>query len=144
MIRYRNDINGVKYGFLAMSALLVVLFFASPSAVRAEDGMQASTLSMPQSKDAVLVIRFNQKHVYFENALKKVVDKVSAIKPNASYEIQSIVPDDSGDTNARQYLENLRGVVAAFNQLGISKGRISVRTDVTDIVKSQEINIFVR
>lgn len=135
-------VNNVKSGFLAVYVALAVISFSFyPYAAQAE----TTRSSAPSSQnDAVMVIRFNQKYVYFENALKKVVDKVYAIKPNAAYEIQSVVPNESSDTNAKKYLENLRAVVAEFNRLGISKDRISIRTDATDLVKSQEVNIFVR
>lgn len=135
-------VNNVKSGFLAVYVALAVISFSFyPYAAQAE----TTRSSAPSSQnDAVMVIRFNQKYVYFENALKKVVDKVYAIKPNAGYEIQSVVPNESSDTNAKKYLENLRAVVAEFNRLGISKDRISIRTDATDLVKSQEVNIFVR
>ena len=135
-------VNNVKSGFLAVYVALAVISFSFyPYAAQAEN----TRSSAPSSQnDAVMVIRFNQKYVYFENALKKVVDKVYAIKPNAAYEIQSVVPNESSDTNAKKYLENLRAVVAEFNRLGISKDRISIRTDATDLVKSQEVNIFVR
>ncbi|MEK6745527.1 MAG: hypothetical protein AABY33_00645 [Pseudomonadota bacterium] len=138
-----RNVNGVKSGFLAVSIALTVLLLSSYySAVKAES--RANITSSPSQKDAVLVIRFNQKYVYFENALKKVIDKVYGIKPNAGYEIQSVIPNDGNDGNAKKYLENLRNVVAEFNRLGIPKERISIRTDVTDLVQSQEINIFVR
>ncbi len=138
-----RNVNGVKSGFLAVSIALTVLLLSSYySVVKAES--RANITSSPSQKDAVLVIRFNQKYVYFENALKKVIDKVYGIKPNAGYEIQSVIPNDGNDANAKKYLENLRNVVAEFNRLGIPKERISIRTDVTDLVQSQEINIFVR
>lgn len=140
-----RGVNNVKSGFLAVSLVLAALSFSAYSpAANAENGSRAGATSMLQSKDAVMIIRFNQKYVYFENALKKVVDRVSAVKPNALYEIQSLVPNDSSDANSRQYLDNLRSVIASLNHLGISKDRISVRTDVTDIVQSQEVNIFIR
>lgn len=135
-------VNNVKSGFLAVYVALAVISFSFyPYAAQAENARSSAPSSQ---NDAVMVIRFNQKYVYFENALKKVVDKVYAIKPNAAYEIQSVVPNESSDTNAKKYLENLRAVVAEFNRLGISKDRISIRTDATDLVKSQEVNIFVR
>lgn len=138
-----RNVNGVKSGFLAVSIALTVLLLSSYySVVKAES--RTSITSSPSQKDAVLIIRFNQKYVYFENALKKVVDKVYGIKPNAGYEIQSVIPNDGNDANAKKYLENLRSVVAEFNRLGIPKERISIRTDTTDLVQSQEINIFVR
>jgi hypothetical protein len=133
-------VNNVKFGFLAVYLAFAVLSFSFyPYAAQAERARSSTS-----SKDAVMVIRFNQKYVYFENALKKVVDKVYAIKPNAAYEIQSVVPAESSETNAKKYLENLRAVVAEFNRLGVSKDRISIRTDTTNLVNSQEVNIFVR
>ncbi|MEQ1705726.1 MAG: hypothetical protein ABL867_07125 [Rickettsiales bacterium] len=138
-----RNVNGVKSGFLAVSIALTVLLLSSYYSVVKAEG-RTNITSSPSQKDAVLIIRFNQKYVYFENALKKVVDKVYGIKPNAGYEIQSVIPNDGNDANAKKYLENLRSVVAEFNRLGIPKERISIRTDTTDLVQSQEINIFVR
>ncbi len=129
----------------ASAALSVILLSASVPAF-ANDGVQASISNeaiVPQAKDAVMIIRFNQKYIYFENAMKKVIDRVASVKPGAIYEIQSIIPNDGSDANAKKYLENLRNVVGTFNKLGIGTDKLSIRTDVAN-VENQEVNIFVR
>ena len=120
---------------IAIVGMVAALLLGAPLAPVA----QAETAM--SSKDAVMIIRFNQKYVYFENSLEKVVDKVSSVKPNAKYELQSVVPNDR---NSAKYLDNLRSVVAEFGKLGVSKDSLSISTVTTDLVENQEINIFVR
>ena len=130
---------GQKIAIVGMVAVLLLGALPAPVA-QAENGVSTGETAT-SSKDAVMIIRFNQKFVYFENSLKKVVDKVSGVKPNARYELQSVVPNDN---NSPKYLANLRSVVAEFGKLGVSKDSLSISTVTTDLVENQEINIFVR
>ncbi len=97
------------------------------------------------AKDAVMVIRFNQQNIYFQNALKKMVEAVSKNKPNATYDLQSIIPSNRQDigNKYKNYNNNLRLVVGELSNLGISIDKI--RVDITDsnYIDDQEIRIFI-
>jgi|CXWL01.1.fsa_nt_gi hypothetical protein len=96
------------------------------------------------SKDAVMIIRFNQKNVYFQSALKKVVYKVAASKPDARYELISTVPAKKKSlTDADDYAEHLQSVINVLGRFGVSSDKISSNTVTSDFVQNQEISIFI-
>lgn len=114
------------------------------SAMNAQKDKFSETAHASQPKDAVMIIRFNQKFVYFENPLRKVVDKVTNIKPEARYELQSVIPSEKNSANAGKHEANLQNVITALGRFGVSSDRVTSSTIVSDSVKNQEINIFVR
>ena len=114
------------------------------SAMNPEKAKVSETKNVAQAKDAVMIIRFNQKFVYFENPLRKVVDKVSSTKPEAKYELQSVMPNEKNPSNAGKYEANLQNVITVLGRFGVSSDKITSTSVVSDLVKNQEINIFVR
>ena len=97
-------------------------------------------------KDAVMIIRFNQPNVYFQDSLKKMVSTVSNIKPDAAYDIQSVIPsnrEDIGD-KYKNYNQNLRLVMAELNSLGIPIERVKIDIVDSASVNNHEIRIFIR
>jgi hypothetical protein len=91
----------------------------------------------------VLIIRFNQPHVYFQEPLKKVVTEVNYAKSDANYEIRSILPISLQNSSAQNVDKSLL-VVAELNKLGISSSRINSNTTYSNDVINQEIRIFVK
>ncbi len=115
---------------------------AASSSTKAELQMNDSV----SPTDAVMIIRFNQQNVYFQDALKKMVEVVSSVKPDAEYDIQSVIPannENIGD-KYKLYNQNLRLVVAGLNQLGVPIERVKI--DITDssVISDHEIRIFIR
>jgi thioredoxin-related protein len=148
MITCGNKMTNIKNWFFKalFFAMLGVITIIYPLALaqaqtQAETGNDVKNEeNTTQSKDAVMIIRFNQKYVYFENSLKKVIDKVSAVKPDAKYELQSVVPNDRNDD---KYLANLRNVVGVFEKSGVTRDRLAISNVASDLSGNQEINIFV-
>ncbi len=100
--------------------------------------------SAAASKDAVMIIRFNQKNVYFQTALKKVVYKVAASKPDARYELMSTVPAKKKSlAEAEDYVTNLQSVINVLGRFGVSSDKISSNTVTSDSAQNQEISIFI-
>lgn len=101
------------------------------------------------SRKPVLVVRFNQSHVYFDQAVANVVKAVESSKPGLQYDVVSYLPDLSklspeqqANVNTRAG-DNMKDVVAQVQQNGVAASRIHVGT-ATEPVTSQEIKIFVR
>ena len=160
MVNYGQKVAG----FVSVAGLVVALLFIfHPSVARADaeqlfQNQAASQENSPASLDealkaaqaassenAVMIIRFNQKYVYFEQALKKVVYKVAAAKHDAKYELQSIVPSKrTNSANSNSYDTNLRNVIGILNKYKVSSDRITSSTVVSDTAQYQEIDIFVR
>lgn len=101
------------------------------------------TQSAGSQNDAVMVIRFNQQYVYYENPLRKVISKVDTTRPEATYELQSVVPSKASRYDSDKYEQNVQNVIGIFGRNGVASNRVFAKTVVSDSVKNQEINIFV-
>ena len=86
----------------------------------------------------VMVIRFNQKHVYIKDALAKVVREVSQVRPGAVYQLRSLVPVGMSEEVAEK---NLGAVVGELARLGVSA---QVSVEPASPVASQEVQLCVR
>jgi|GEM_PF-4646256 len=96
----------------------------------------------------ILVIRFNQQHVYYQEPLKQVVSEVRGVRGDAIYEVRSILPSamqQSEDEQAAKKAETrLLLVLAELKKLGVAQDKVSADTTYSDDVKTQEIKIFVK
>jgi len=98
---------------------------------------------------ALLTVRFNQPHVYYEDALVRAVTDAEKAKPGVMYDVLSTIPDLSSLPPEQQAKmtqrakDNLRNIVLKMQQVGVSADRIRI-ADQTLKIRSQEIRIFVR
>lgn len=99
-----------------------------------------------QSSNEVMVIRFNQKTVYFRNPMRKVIAKVNETKSNAKYELVSIDPAGSAknEANGKDFDENLRNVANTLHILGVPVENISYKHESSNSVENQEVKVFIR
>lgn len=98
------------------------------------------------SEGEVMIIRFNRETVYFKNPLRKMVARVAEVKPNATYEVQSIIPSANVQkrVEGRGYDVNVQNVINIFAKYGVSADRIKVTTVNSDSADYQQIKIFVK
>ena len=100
-------------------------------------------------RNALLTVRFNQPHVYYDDALASAVSQAENAKPGVVYDVLSTVPDLSVlPAEQQQKLsgrakDNLRNVVVKMQQMGVPADRIRIAEQVLKI-RSQEIQLFVR
>jgi len=105
----------------------------------------ASTPAVSPVEDIpVLIIRFNQEHIYFQSPLKKVVSEVKSAKADANYEVRLVLPAASQNVSSQNNDRNLLLVIAELNKLGITSSRISSDMIYSDTVQNQEIRVFVK
>lgn len=116
----------------------------STASVAPTSNVSAASGGATNPEGAVMIIRYNQQYVYYDNPLRKVVYKVSATRPEAKYDLESVIPRDSKAFENDKYNQNLQNVVNVLGKYGVSGDRVSSRVIVSDSVKYQEINIFVR
>lgn len=96
----------------------------------------------------LMVIRFNQHHVYYDDALAKAISAAQRAKPGANYSVVSRLPDLSALTAEQQSninsraSDNLRNVVGQMQQLGVTSDHIKIANQKQD-VRSQEIAVYV-
>ncbi len=99
--------------------------------------------------NAFLTIRFNQPHVYYDDALTGAVQQAEKAKPGVVYDVLSTVPDlsvlppDQQQKLKSRAQDNLRNVVIRLQQLGVPAARIRM-AEQTLRIRSQEIQLFVR
>ena len=133
-------------------ALISMLAFCQFSAAQA--GYLGENLQTKQAADAenatkpIMIIRFNQQYVYFQEPLKKVVQEVGYAQKNAIYEVQSVVPTalskEKDSSLAKESDLHLHSVLTELGKLGVSSDRLNTNVIYSDDVKSQEIRIFVK
>lgn len=117
-------------------------------------GFAPTTAAAPQpapaNSVALLTVRFNQPHVYYDDALTSAVKQSETLKPGmVQYDVLSTVPDlsslapDQQAKLASRAKDNLRNVVVKLQQLGVQADRIRI-AEQTMKIRSQEIQVYVR
>ncbi|MFO0388800.1 MAG: hypothetical protein ACK502_03665 [Alphaproteobacteria bacterium] len=77
----------------------------------------------------LVIIRFNQSRVNFDNALSKAIGSAEKIKPDMQYEVVSFVPERSNPTTSRQ---NLQAIVGTMQRYGADISRITWRSELSN------------
>ncbi len=95
----------------------------------------------------LIVVRFNQPHVYFEPSLRTVVDKAISIKPDARFSLVQILPESA---NGRKIAiskstadSHVAQVVAVLRGQGVDTRNLAVSRRYDTQVTSSEVHVFV-
>lgn len=125
--------------------VLVLGISVTPVAFASDPYSEKQAEEYGASSGEVMIIRFNREVVYFRNPLRKVIARVAAVKPDARYEILSIVPSATMQkrVEGRSYDGDVQAVINVFGRYGVSADRISVKTENTNNVDYHQIKIFV-
>lgn len=131
---------------LGLAAALVMLAFmmtiqranAAPSPVAA-----ASALSKP-----LVIIRFNQRRVFYEQALYQALSRAIEAAPAVHFHVVSYIPQ-SGDRQkdiASQNLasQHLNDVLGQMRQMGVPSQQMSVSSQFDASIAHTEVHVFVR
>lgn len=94
----------------------------------------------PVSDKPLLVVRFNQPRVNFENALSKAITMAEKVKPDMQYEVISFVPERSNPATSKL---NLQALVGSMQRYGADISRITWRSELSNSLH-QEIQINIR
>lgn len=104
--------------------------------------------SQKQEVKPLLVIRFNQRHVYFDNALRKAVAGAEIAKTGVMYNIVSYVPTgralrrDQSERADADASANLDAVLQGMQNMGVDPSRVRTATQSSDTITSQEVRIY--
>lgn len=95
----------------------------------------------------LMVVRFNQDRVYYQQPLYNAVSNALQAKPGVMFNIISLVPD-TGDARANSKLkesaERSTGqLVGDMRKMGIPDSRMRVSYQSTPSVSSNEVHLFV-
>jgi len=123
----------------------------APQVLKAPPAMPVQAPIAASSADLgspLLVIRFNQNHVYYDDALNKIVAAAEKAKTGVTYSVVSKLPDIASLSAAQQdqiktrSTENLKDVVMLMQQQGVPSNRVRIANKQAP-VRSQEIAVYV-
>jgi len=96
----------------------------------------------------LMIIRFGDSPVDYEQSLDRAVKITLAKKPSVMFDVISVVAQKSdksanqqNDIDSKLFAER---VVAQIKQGGVSNDRIHTREKITNLSKTNEIQIFVQ
>ncbi|MFA6279233.1 MAG: hypothetical protein WC612_00370 [Bdellovibrionales bacterium] len=124
----------------------------SPRAYMEEKGgpdFASSTSAMAPSTGRLLVlIRYNQPNVEYEQQLAGAVSAVVARKPDAEFSVIGVTPAKGEPSELATMQEaaarNAEGVKRSLVQLGLAPSRITVSGTQTQDAKTAEVHVYVR
>jgi hypothetical protein len=100
------------------------------------------------SGQPLVVIRFDQPNVDYEQPLYTAVSRALERKPGATFTIQAVAPnagsaaDVAVNTNASR--QNAENVLRSLTNMGLPADRVSLSATMSPDVQSNEVRIFVR
>jgi len=119
-----------------------------PSPPKSHNAASPASDNTEEPQTPLLVIRFNQQHVYFDRVLRQAVESAEKAKADALYDVVSIVPTGGNNAQQNERLSanaagNLGSVVQELQNLGVQPSRIHSTTQSSASATAQEIQIFV-
>jgi hypothetical protein len=103
--------------------------------------------ALAQEKPLV-VLRFNQPHVYYEQPLYEAISQAVTVKPAVTFDVVSYAPQTgNGGTDAAWQAtasHNTQAVVSAMNRMGVPSSRIRVSGARDASINYDEVHIFAR
>jgi hypothetical protein len=122
------------------TCLLLPVSFAPLSAAHAST---ASALSRP-----LMVIRFNQPRVFFQQPLYTALSRAIEAEPAVRFHLVSYIPqttDARRNQQAQQRAQaNLGAVLQQMRQMGVPESQISATTTPDGSLAFDEVHLFVR
>lgn len=101
-----------------------------------------------QAAEPLVIIRFNQSRVYYDQQLYKAISQAVAIKPEVMIDIVSYAPETNDPTIDRQWQQaasqHTQQVVATLNSIGVPTSRITVSGQSMAGIRYDETHVFVR
>jgi hypothetical protein len=96
---------------------------------------------------ALVVVRFNQPRVYFDQQLYSAISKAVAIKPEVTFEVVSYAPATGNAVNDQKWQaiagHNTKAVIAAMTNMGVPMERITVTGESQAGLHYDETHVFV-
>lgn len=106
------------------------------------------TAAAAQASEPLVIIRFNQSRVYYDQQLYKAISQAVAIKPEVMIDVVSYAPETNDPTLDRQWQAaastHTKQVISTLNNIGVPMSRITVSGQRLAGIRSDETHIFVR
>lgn len=124
---------------LGTALALVVMEMAPRPAVAQISAQEARPL---------VVIRFNQARVYYDQQLYSAISQAVAAKPDVMFDVVSNAPTTGNQTIDAQWVatasRNTQAVVASMQKLGVPLSRMRITGQTQPDLRFDETQIFVR
>ena len=96
----------------------------------------------------LMIIRFNQRKVYFEQQMYNAVARAVSAKPSVVFDIISYIPQSRDHEKNMRVMtkasKHLKSITDSLVKMGVPATRFSVSTKLTPGISYDEIHIFVR
>ena len=130
---------------MRMKAFFIVTLFTMLMLVPLGHGVAAqSVYASVETRQPVMVLRFNQRNVHYEKHLASIIRRAQQIKPDVKFDLVSILPA-TGDRDfwQRKSTAQVNQLMRSFANNGIAAQRIETSQKMA-AVSTDEIHIFVR
>ena len=130
--------NGEFFGPSLASTAYNVSSVESPNAASSKTGLNRGR--------PLVIIRFNQPNVNYEQALYTAVNKVLQNQPNATFELVAVSSVNGGTAkaalNANETRRNAQNVLRSLVDMGLPPGRVSL--SATSSSSGNEVRLYLR
>ena len=130
--------NGEFFGPSLASTAYNVSSVKSPTATSSKTGLNRGR--------PLVIIRFNQPNVNYEQALYTAVNKVLQNQPNATFELVAVSSVNGGTAkaalNANETRRNAQNVLRSLVDMGLPPGRVSL--SATSSSSGNEVRLYLR
>jgi hypothetical protein len=117
---------------------------AAPAASRAS----AAPAAPGASDRPLVVIRFDQANVEYEQPLYTAVSRALERKPSATFTIQAVAPNAGSAAevavNTNTSRQNAENVLRSLTNMGLPADRVSLSATMSPDIQSNEVRVFVR
>lgn len=120
----------------------------APRAAAAAPSRSAAAAAPSTGDRPLVVIRFDQPDVEYEQPLYTAVSRALERKPSATFTIQAVAPnagsaaDVAVNTNTSR--QNAENVLRSLTNMGLPADRVSLSAVMSPDIQSNEVRIFVR
>jgi hypothetical protein len=108
----------------------------------------ANAAIAPSVGHLLVLIRYNQPHVDYEQQLSKAVGTAIERRPNAMFSIVAVAPSsgDSADLarDQQEARRNAEAVKRSLVQMGLSPSRISMASAQIQTAQTPEVHVYIR
>ena len=108
----------------------------------------APVLAAAQSAVPLVVVRFNQPRVYYEQQLYSALSKAVAVKPDLLLDVVAYAPQTGSPDIDKAWLaqsgNDAQKVVGSLNQMGVPASRINVISQAQPGLRFDEVHIYVK
>lgn len=136
----------MRFSCKSLLLLLIIGVSAHFSPVYAVS--MGASLTISPSQVPLVIIRFNQRAVYYERQLFNAIQRAVDAKPSVRFEVVSYVPitgQHSRDSRAMNMAStNQNKVLNSMREIGIPRKRIGVHIEPDSRLKYDEVHVFVQ